>query len=332
MNTQKAQEKGLKNWVERAREVLEGHVLQRKEALAILQTKDEEILELLSGAYLIRRNYFGNKVKLNLIANVKSGHCSEDCGYCSQSKDSTAPIQKYTMLSKDEIVKGAQKALEMNAGTYCIVASGRKPTEPELDQVIEAVKEIKKTMKIKICACLGLITVDQAIRLKEAGVERFNHNINTSEAHHGNITTTHTYQDRVRTVEIVKATGMSPCSGCIVGMGETDEDIVDMAFALRELDADSIPVNFLTPIPGTKLGGLNQLTPTRCLKVLAMFRFVCPSKEIRISGGREVNLRSLQPLGLYVGNSIFIGDYLTTGGQEASQDYQMLADMGFEME
>jgi biotin synthase len=173
---------------------------------------------------------------------------------------------------------------------------------------------------------------EQAKRLKEAGVDRYNHNINTSVSHHAIITTSHTYDDRVNTVETVKGSGMSPCSGVIVGMRETKQDVVDMANSLKALDADSIPVNFLHAIDGTPLQGVKELNPLYCLKVLALFRFINPTKEIRISGGREVNLRSLQPLGLYAANSVFVGDYLTTTGQEETEDYKMLRDLGFEVE
>lgn len=206
------------------------------------------------------------------------------------------------------------------------------PSNIDIDHVVEAVKEIKETYGLKICACLGLLKPEQAQRLKEAGVDRYNHNINTSARNHANITTSHTYDDRVSTVENVKESGMSPCSGVIVGMKETKQDVVDMANSLKALDADSIPVNFLHAIDGTLLEGVQELTPLYCLKVLALFRFTNPTKEIRISGGREVNLRSLQPLGLYAANSIFVGDYLTTTGQEETEDHKMLVDLGFEVE
>jgi biotin synthase len=194
------------------------------------------------------------------------------------------------------------------------------------------VKSIKEQYNLKVCACLGLLKDDQAKRLKEAGVDRYNHNINTSENHHENITTSHTYEDRVNTVEQAKAQGISPCSGIIVGMKETLQDVVDMSRSLKVLDADSIPVNFLHAIDGTPLEGTNDLDPRYCLKVLCLMRFINPTKEIRISGGREVNLRSLQPLGLYPANSIFVGDYLTTAGQEGTADHQMLEDLGFEVD
>jgi biotin synthase len=322
----------LSLWEELADKALNNELLSGEEALQVLSSSDEELLNLLQAAYRVRKHYYGNKVKLNMIINAKSGLCPEDCGYCSQSIVSTAPIEKYSLLDKDTLLAGAREAMARKAGTYCIVASGRGASDREIDQVIEAVREIKQEMPLKICCCLGIVSEEKARRLREVGVERYNHNLNTSAQHHGNITTTHTYDDRVATVENVKQAGISPCSGCIVGMGETHKDIYDMAVSLRTLDADSIPVNFLHAIPGTPLEGMDQLNPRYCLKVLALFRFINPSKEIRISGGREVNLRSLQTLGLYAANSIFVGDYLTTAGQDMSSDHQMIEDMGFEIE
>lgn len=320
------------NWKQLALSVLDGRELTDEEALSILDCPDEELLELLQGAYTIRRHYYGNKVKLNMIINTKSGLCPENCGYCSQSSVSSAPIEKYRMVDKDSILKGAEQAYNLNVGTYCIVASGRGPSTRDVDNVVSAVEEIKEKYNLKVCACLGLLKPEQASRLKEAGVDRYNHNINTSESHHESITTSHTYQDRVNTVELIKEAGISPCSGVIVGMRETKQDVIDMARSLRVLDADSIPVNFLHAIDGTPLEGTDELNPRYCLKVLCLMRFINPTKEIRISGGREVNLRSLQPLGLYPANSIFVGDYLTTAGQESTADHQMLKDLGFEID
>ncbi|AFH59613.1 biotin synthase BioB [Paenibacillus caseinilyticus] len=320
------------NWSELAEKAIQGERLTMRESLELLEAPDDELLRIMDAAFQVRRHYYGKKVKLNLIINAKSGLCPEDCGYCSQSIVSKAAITKYPLLEKDTLVDGARKAMELKVGTYCIVASGRGPTGRELDQVVEAVKEIKSTMPMKICACLGILSEEQAVKLKEAGVDRYNHNLNTSKANFGNITTTHTYDDRVETVEKAKAAGMSPCSGCIIGMGETNEEIVEMAYALRELDADSIPVNFLNSIPGTPLENRRDLDPRHCLKVLALMRLICPTKEIRVAGGREVNLRSMQVLALYAANSVFVGDYLTTEGQEATADHQMIEDMGFEIE
>lgn len=320
------------DWQALADKALRGERLTVEEGLSVLEADDDEVLAIMHAAFRVRKHYYGKKVKLNLIINAKSGLCPEDCGYCSQSIISKAPISKYPLLERDVLVDGARKAMEMKVGTYCIVASGRGPTDRELDQVIAAVKDIKSTMPMKICACLGVLSQDQANRLKEAGVDRYNHNLNTSAANFANITTTHTYDDRVDTLEKVKSSGMSPCSGCIIGMGESNQEVVEIAYALRELDADSIPVNFLNPIDGTPLEKRWENDPRKCLKVLALFRLICPTKEIRISGGREVNLRSLQPLGLYAANSVFVGDYLTTEGQAATDDHKMIEDLGFEIE
>ncbi|NDI35065.1 biotin synthase BioB [Chengkuizengella sediminis] len=320
------------NWNEYAEKAINGELLTLEEGLSVLEADDDELLSIMNAAFQVRKHYYGKKVKLNLIINAKSGLCPEDCGYCSQSIVSDAPIEKYSLLEKDTLIDGAKKAQEMKVGTYCIVASGRGPSGKELDEVIDAVKEIKDTMPMKICACLGILSDEQAARLKDAGVDRYNHNLNTSKSNYANITSTHTYDDRVDTVEQVKKSGMSPCSGCIVGMGESNQEIVETAYALRELDADSIPVNFLNAIKGTPLENMDELNPRKCLKVLALFRFINPTKEIRVSGGREVNLKSLQALGLYAANSIFVGDYLTTEGQEATADHKMVEDLGFEIE
>lgn len=323
---------GNLEWLSLAKKSLNGECLTIEEGLAVLEASDDEVLPLMQAAFQVRQYFYGKKVKLNMIINAKSGFCPEDCGYCSQSIVSTAPIQKYSLLDKETLLAGAREAMERKAGTYCIVASGKGPTNKDLDQVVEAVKEIRETMPLKICACLGILKDGQAERLAEAGVHRYNHNLNTSKANYPSITTTHTYDQRIETVEKVKAYGMSPCSGVIIGMGESNQEIVEMAMALRELDADSIPINFLNAIPGTPLEGAGRTPAMKALKVLALFRFICPSKEIRVAGGREINLRTLQPLSLYAANSLFVGDYLTTAGQEISNDHQMIEDLGFEIE
>ncbi|SEA79220.1 biotin synthase [Thalassobacillus cyri] len=322
----------MQSWMELADEVINGKEITDEEAMAILTSPDDDLLPLLHGAFQVRKHYFGKKVKLNMIINAKSGLCPENCGYCAQSAVSTAPVEKYNFLDRDNLLKGAEQAHHLQSGTYCIVASGRGPSNREVDTVVDTVKEIKQKYNLKICACLGILKPEQAAKLKEAGVDRYNHNLNTSSANHAKITTSHTYEDRVNTVNMAKDAGISPCSGVIVGMKETKEDVIDMARSLKELDADSIPVNFLHAIDGTPLEGTHELNPRYCLKVLALFRYINPTKEIRISGGREVNLRSLQPLGLFAANSVFVGDYLTTAGQDSTEDHQMLKDFGFEVD
>ncbi|MCA9269330.1 MAG: biotin synthase BioB [Planctomycetales bacterium] len=316
-------------WARLADQTLDGHQLTREEALAILNCPDEQLPDLLAAAYRLRRRYFGDTVQLYFLMNAKSGLCPEDCGYCSQSKVSEAPIPKYNILSRDKLLDGARVAHERQAKTYCIVISARGPSEREMAAVESIVPQIKEQYDLKICACLGLLTPEQADRLKQCGVDRVNHNLNTSEEHYGKVCSTHTFADRLGTLEAVKNAGMELCSGGIIGMGESQEDVVSMAFSLRDLGVESIPINFLNPIDGTPLAGRSDLTPRYCLKVLALYRFACPQSELRIAGGREMHLRSLQPMALYAANSLFVGDYLTTQGQPPEEDYRMIEDLGF---
>lgn len=321
-------------WADLAERVLAGHRLTEDEALDVLAAPDEELLDLMAAAYRVRRRYFGNSVQLYFLMNAKSGLCPEDCGYCSQSKVSDAEIPRYNLLNEEKLLDGARVAAERNSKTYCIVISARGPTEREIDAVAAVVPKIKQQFGLQICACLGLLTPSQAQRLKDCGVDKVNHNLNTSEEYYGEICTTHSYRDRVDTLRAVRDAGMELCSGGIIGMGERREDIVRMAMELRDLGVESIPVNFLNAICGTPLEEANRqhpLDPRFCLKVLAMFRLVNPKSEIRIAGGRELHLRSLQPLGLYAANSLFVGDYLTTQGQPPEADYRMIEDMGFEV-
>lgn len=318
--------------MEISNKILSGENISKEIFLNIFEDSKVDTLDLLNEAYRLRKHYFGKKIKLNMILNAKSGICPENCGYCGQSRDMKNK-ERYSLVSEEQILNGAQVANDYNIGTYCIVMSGRGPSNKEVDHITKAVKEIKVTHpQLKICACLGLTNNEQAKKLKDAGVDRYNHNINTSENYHDNVVTTHTYKDRTNTIEIMKDNNISPCSGVICGMGESNQDIIDMAFALKEIDADSIPINFLHPIKGTKFGSMDELTPMKCLRIISLFRLINPSKEIRIAGGREVNLRSLQPLALKAANSIFVGDYLITGGQPNELDYNMIKDLGFEID
>lgn len=319
------------SWLRLADAVLEGHRLTFAEGLQILQAPDEEVLDILAAAYRVRRQYFGNRVQLYFLMNAKSGLCPEDCTYCSQSKIATSEIPRYNFLSRDRLLEGARLAHERQSKTYCIVISARGPSEREIEAVETIVPEIKRQFDLKICACLGLLTPDQASRLQACGVDRVNHNLNTSAEHYGSICSTHTYEDRLETLKNVRAAGLEVCSGGIIGMGERPEDVVHMALALQEIGVESIPLNFLIPIEGTPLSTQRDLTPRYCLKALAAYRLANPQSELRIAGGRELHLRSLQPLGLYAANSLFVGDYLTTEGQAASEDFQMLEDLGFEV-
>jgi biotin synthase len=320
------------NWQELADRALAGAVLDETTALAVLQAPDTAILEQVAAAYRVRRHYWDNRVRLHFLLNAQSGLCPEDCNYCSQSKISTAEIEKYPLMAEEKILAAAARAVEGKAATFCMAISGRSPNEPTFERILSAIRAVKSQYDLKVCTTLGLLSADQTDRLAAAGVDRVNHNLNTAAEHHEDICSTHTYLDRLTTVKNVKAAGITTCSGGIFGMGESDRDIVSLAFALRELEVTSVPLNFLIPIPGTPFGDYQHLTPQRCLRILCLFRLLLPSQEIRIAGGREVQLRSLQPLGLYVANSIFVGDYLTTPGQAAEADWQMIADAGFVLE
>ena len=304
----------------------------RDECLEVLKTKDEHFLDLVAAAYRIRHHFFGNTVRLQMLLNAKSGACQEDCHYCSQSSISHADIDRYALVSPEAMLKGARRAANSKAQRYCIVISGRSPLDREIDQIANAVQQIKEEIPIQVCCSLGLLSEKQAVQLKSAGVDRINHNLNTSEAYHSSICTTHTFQDRVATLKHARAAGLELCSGGIIGMGECDEDLVDLAYALREIEPDSIPLNMLHPVPGTPLEDKQDITPQRCMKILCLFRFLHPSREIRAAGGREWNLRSLQPLALYVADSLFVDGYLTTPGQPAPEVWKMIEDLGFTVE
>ena len=318
-------------WHEMATRVLNGDKLTNDEALQILLSSDDDLLDVMSAAFRVRKHFFGKSVQLYLLMNAKSGLCPEDCSYCSQSKVATSDIPKYNLLTADRLLDGARVAKERGSKTYCMVISARGPSESEMNAVTSIVPQIKEQYGLDICACLGLLTPEQAMRLKACGVDRVNHNVNTSPDYYQQICSTHTFEDRVATLTAVREAGMELCSGGIVGMGEKNEDVVQMAVELRELGVESIPVNFLNSIEGTPLEKSDRLDPRYCLKVLAMFRMVNPDREIRIAGGRELHLGSMQCLGLYAANSIFVGDYLTTKGQEPVADYKMIEDMGFEI-
>ena len=305
----------------------------RDEARAVLATSDDDLLDLIAAAGRVRRAWFGRRVKLKYLVNLKSGRCPEDCFYCSQRRGSRAGILRYTWLAPQDAAAAARAGIRGGAKRVCLVASGRGPTDRDVARVSRTIEVIKQeNSDVEVCACLGLLSPGQAERLRAAGADAYNHNLNTSEANYGNICTTHTFAERTDTVRRAQAAGLSPCAGLIAGMGESDDDLVEVTFALRELDPDSVPVNFLIPFEGTPLEGQWNLTPQRALRILAMVRFVCPDAEVRLAAGREVHLRTLQPLALHLANSIFLGDYLTSEGQAAQADLEMIADAGFEVE
>jgi biotin synthase len=315
-----------------ADKALRGECLTREEARSVLKASDEQLPDLIQAGWRVRFANSGRRVKLHMLINAKSGLCEEDCHYCSQSRPSTAYIDSYPLLSEKEILEGARRAVAAKALRYCIVISGRGPRPKEMVEIASAVRTIKRETPLSLCCSLGLLTREDAKTLKAAGVDRVNHNLNTSERFYKEICSTHTYGDRMETLKNAREAGLELCSGGIVGMGESDEDLIEMALALREIKPDSIPINFLHPVEGTPLGLQTPPSPTRGLKVLCLFRFLHPTTEIRIAGGREHNLRSLQAQALYIGDSIFVGGYLTTPGQKPEEAWRMIEDLGFEVE
>jgi biotin synthase len=320
----------MDNFSSLAQKSLADTALSREEALAVLQSEDGRLPELLQAALTVRERFWGRTVKICLLQNARSGLCPEDCSYCSQSAISTASINKYRLLPTDQLLAGARKAVEAGARRYCMVTSGRGPSDRDIEQLGEAVRAIKHEFPdLEICLSLGLMSEPQARQLKETGVGWINHNLNTSRRFYPEICTTHTYDDRIETVQNVKRAGLSTCSGGIIGMGESDEDILDLAYAARELAIDSIPVNFLYPIAGTPLGERRDFVPMKGLKTLCLMRFLNPRSEVRMAAGRELYLGSWGGLALYPANSIFVEGYLTTPGQQAQAARKLVEDAGF---
>lgn len=319
----------MAKWDKLAEKVLASESATRADAMDVLNSSNDELLGLLQAAFRIRARFHGRGVRLHVLRNAKSGSCRENCAFCSQSISAYSGVDRYQMQTVEDLVEGAREAHRMNAVKYCMVTATRGPSPRELEIVCEAVRRIKAELPIKICTSLGLITNTQAEQLAAAGVDRFNHNLETSKNHFSQVCQTHSWEDRVATIKAAKAAGMEACCGGIMGMGESLQDRVDLAFALRELEVESIPVNFLDPRPGTALGHLPKLDPQDCLRTLCMYRFVNPTRDIRAAGGREVVLRNLQALALYPANSMFTEGYLTTGGQGHQTDLEMIKDAGF---
>jgi biotin synthase len=310
---------------------LDGPALDGAELLRVLGP-ELPLLPLLHEARVARERSFGNRVRVHILNNAQNARCPEDCGYCSQSAISDAPLRPYPWKPKEELIAEAKRAYAAGAFRYCMVASGRGPTDRQIEFLSDAVRAIRAEVPVRICVSVGLLDEDKARRLKDAGVDRLNHNLNTSERHYPEICTTHTYADRIATLRAARAAGLEQCSGLIAGMGETDADLVEVALALRALDVPSIPVNFLLPIEGNPLQSDGSLSPERALRVLAMMRLANPRAEVRVAAGREGHLRSLEALALWPANSLFVEGYLTTKGKGAADTYRMIRDAGFVVE
>ncbi len=311
---------------------LRNEVLTRDEARRVLDASADELPQLLEATRRVRETYFANRVKVCVLLNAQSGICAEDCNYCSQSKISTAPVEKYKLLPEDTIVERANEAAQNGARRFCIVIAARGPQTRDIQHLSAAIKRIKAddaTRDLEICTSLGLMSLEQCQILKDAGVDYVNHNLNTSETHYAKICSTHTYADRVQTLHNVQAAGLKTCSGGIVGMGESKDDLVDLAFSVRELDIESIPINFLLTIRGTKLQDLAPIDADLGLKVLCLMRLMNPTKEVRVAAGREVHLRERQVLALCAANSLFVDGYLTTEGETSTHVRDWIEAAGY---
>lgn len=310
---------------------LAGELIDSSVAERVLLDPDIDLLPLVNAAYRVRYARWGKKVQVHILNNAANGKCPEDCSYCTQGKNSSVPIEEYSMKSPDEIMEEARLAYENGAFRYCMVFSGRGPSTSRTDELASLVRDIKAKYPLEVCVSAGLLDDAKAEVLAEAGLDRLNHNLNTSEEHYAEICTTHTYQDRLNTLKAAKRNGIEMCSGLIAGMGEPASDLVEIAQTLRSLEAESIPVNFLLPFEGNDLVEPQGLTPEYCLRVLCMFRFTNPTAEIRVAAGREFHLRSLEPMALYPANSLFLEGYLNAKGASSNRTYEMITDAGFEI-
>lgn len=307
-----------------------GETLPRSTALEILTSGEIELLPLLNAAFAARKKFRGKEVSLHIINNAQNGHCSENCGYCAQARTSRANIEEYSLKSDAEILAEAGNAHEKGADCYCMVFAGRGPSATRVVHIARLIRQIKeKYPSLEVCVSAGLLDDGKAATLKEAGLDRLNHNLNTSERNYPQVCTTHSYADRLNTLTSARRAQIRLCSGVIVGIGETPHDILEVAYALRELAVESIPVNFYIPIEGNALGPATTLSPEYCLRILCLFRLLNPKAEIRAAAGRELHLRSLQVMALYPADSLFLDGYLNTKGDDRRRTLQMIKDAGF---
>lgn len=316
--------------IDLARRIIAGGEVTREEADALLRIDpaSDEVYDLFYAAHKVRRHFHGNQVTFCSILPTKFGNCSEDCKFCAQSAHWDADINAHPMMEGTEVADACRDARDRGASAFGIVNSGRGPNKKEWPKILAALEEMKKVDGICHCATLGELTPEQARDLKAVGVRRVNHNLETSREFYPQIVSTHSWEDRVRTIRIAQEAGLEACSGCIFGMGETVEDRVSLVFSLKELNPHVVPLNFLHPIPGTPLAHIPPLRPLEILKIIAVVRLVLPRQDVKVGGGREKNLRDLQSWMFYVGaTSGLIGNYLSTYGRKNEEDLQMIRDL-----
>lgn len=312
------------------KKVLDGDSITFDEALQLTQIEDADIPILLAVANKVRETFTGNEVDTCQIVSARSGNCTENCKFCAQSAHHEVKLEVYPLMSEDEILAAAKAAEASGAYRFCIVTSGLgMEQDTDFNKILASIKRIGQETSLNRCCSLGTLQEEHVQALKEVGITRYHHNLETSESNFDNICTTHSYQDRIATIKRIKAAGLQACSGGIIGMGETWRHRVEMAFALKELDADSIPINVLNPVEGTALYGQQPMPPMAILQTFAIFRLVLPTKIIRYAGGREKNLGELVPLGFISGiNGMLMGNYLTTQGRGAQADIATITDLG----
>lgn len=310
---------------------MKGQGLRRDDVLELLAIAGRDLEAVLHHADRIRRTHRGDTIRLCGIVAAKVGRCTEDCRWCSQSARHRTGIRAHDLLTADELLARAGEAAACGASSFGLVTSGARPTAEELDRLCEVIGRLRGEGRTAPCASLGHLDDAAARHLAQAGCHRYNHNLETSRSHFARVVTTHTYDQRLATAGAVKAAGMELCCGGLFGIGETAEDRVDLALEIARLDADTVPLNFLNPIPGTPLADAPRLTPRECLAIIAMVRFVLPTACIKVAGGREVNLRDLQSWMFRAGaDGCIVGNYLTTSGRAAQDDLRMIADLGLQ--
>jgi biotin synthase len=314
-------------------EVLQDRPISYEDAFALTAASVTDIPYLAATANEVRVRFAGNRIECCALSNIKSGHCSEDCKFCGQSGHYKTDAPVYPQISVEAIAAQAKQAESMGATEFCLVSSGQGATqEKEFQVVLDAVRRIRKETTLQVDCSLGFLTDEQMKQLKEAGITRNNHNLESSRGHFEKVCTTHTYEQRMDHVKRAGQHGIHPCSGGILGMGESPKDRIDLAFELKKLNADCVPMNFLNPRPGTPLGNVPPLAPMEIILYIALYRLILPKCVIKIAGGREVNLRDLQAMALQAGaNGLVLGNYLTTMGRNPAQDIQMMKDLGFEL-
>ena len=304
-----------------------------KEILPLSEAKGPDIMDLAAVANRVRDEFNGNKIDLCSLLNAKSGRCSEDCAFCAQSSHYKTETPVYPLMNADQMVREAKEAQKGKTGRFCLISSGRQLNDKEFEVILNGLDRIRKETTLDLDCSLGTLSEERAESLKRVGVTRYNHNLETAESHFSQICTTHSFQDRVRTIEVLKERGFSICCGGIIGLGESPQQRLELAFSLRQLGIDCIPFNILNARPGTPLEHSEPIPPLEIIKTIALFRLILPKGTLKIAGGREVNLRDLQPLALLAGaNGLIVGNYLTTPGRKAEDDLTMLRDAGFEIQ